>query len=474
MGKFRNQILSHTFVAALLLIGGNAFAQSRMTVVEVGEYARMNSREIRSARLNLEAAEEAFQGIITLDDSRLSLNGGYTYTPSYTRPPTLADDPDDIIDDLVTESEAQSFTGGATLTIPIIPQLSLSAGANVTAPITTDTPAEEIESSVDGNLSITLSPFTPMRDGYRETEAHKKALVQLEYIEEETVQTARSAALALVSSQMNLSLAGQRYELEMAEEEVARKRYELGEQSFAELQTASTELSDARKRYLDAQRALLSGQKQLYQILGPEVGELEIAEASIEDLLGMIAELQRRLDDLANRDPMSLALKNTEIELAALYQQLSETPLYQPDLTLAANTNFPAENSEIPFSPIRGTISLSFSLQQINDEERNDIEEDIENKMLDVSTEILGLSLEVKMLQHSVSIAKEAMEVSTSDYENAETDLNETVFLHERGESTDTELWEAELNVLSAEIALFSSARDLYGALGDLMLLYVL
>ena len=441
--------------AMLTALVSTVGAETVMTVEEIGEYARSNGRDAKSALANLALAEEGFEGVIAIENSSLKLDGSYTLTPDSASTPLLTDEDHDA-------------SASATVTVPIIPQLSLSARFSSDLLDTDrDSGAPTVDWDPRATLSLTASPFASMPDGFREWETHQKALVRVSYTEQLAVFDAQLSALAVLRSQMNLAVADENFALEERKQEISKKQYELGDISYSELQDSGADLNTARKQYFDAQKALLSAQKALYTILGPELGLIEVVPLELEDMLSLVDALQVRLQAADAADPVSQNLKYLEIELAALNRQLEETPLLQPSLTLSANSN-------IPFTSVAGSISITLSPNQVKDEERRDIREAIEDKQLDISTELLGLELELQMLQRSIAVAREAYEVSVNDLERAETIYEETKFFHERGERTDIELEEASLSVTSAEIRLFGSTADLYSSLGDLLLLFVL
>ena len=165
----------------------------------------------------------------------------------------------------------------------------------------------------------------------------------------------------------------------------------------------------------------------------------------------------------------TVSLLNQIVELEALKQQLDATPVFQPTISVSGNASYPLSTFTAGAS-----VSITFSPDQIQTEERGEIETAIADKEFDLTLEQANVDLEVRMLNQSISVAREALSISLSDYESSEIQFKEAELLFDRGERTELELEESELSLLSSSIGLFVSAVDLYRNLGDLLKLYLL
>ncbi|MBT3274970.1 MAG: TolC family protein [Spirochaetales bacterium] len=424
--------------AAVLLIGfsAGAAAQTLMTVDDVAAFAEKHSRDIVSATDSVEGALEAVQEVFTLENSSFSISSGYNYNPD------------------APSQHGLSLDG--SISVPIIPQVSFSASLKKN--ILDD-------SDASGTARITYNPFAGNTSKYKEWEAYRKAEVQLGNLQNTIPMNAEEAALDLIRGQMNLVSAEKAFELEELTYEVAKKRYELDDITYTELENARSALGSARQKVYDSQKSLLSLQRNIYQMLGAEFGDILIAELTTDDVLLMITGRESQLEEAVLGNPSTVNLLNRAIELEALKQQLDDTPVFEPNLSISANINY--------FDFRAGsTVSITLSPNQLQTDERDDLVIAIEDKKLDLDLEQANLELDLRMLDQSISIAREALEISLNDYENAQVQFSEAELLFTYGERTAIELETAELSLYSSQIKLYTSAVDLYKTLGDLLLLY--
>ena len=423
----------------LLLFGTPvlAFAQTVMTVGDVAAYAVEHSREIKSSADKVIEAREALDSVFSLENSSLSLGGGYNYNPS-------------------SPSQPSSVNVDGSVSVPIIPEVSLSASLK-------DTIGDGLNPS--GSFRITYSPFADTKADWRDWETFRKAEIALAALREATPLDAEVAALGLIRGQLNLQFAERSMELEEQKYDIAKKRFELNDITSTDLEDSRSEFGGARQNYYDAQKSLLSLKKTLYQLIGPDLGDVGIDELSVDEVLLMVESREKELSAAREGSAATVNLLNRAVELEALRQQLSETRVFQPSLSVSANVNY--------FDFKAGTsVSITLSPNQFGREERADISEAIADKELDLNLEQANLDLELRMLEQSISVAREALDISLNDYENALIQYKETEFLLRQGERTAVELNESNLSLFSAQIRLYSSATDLYRNLGDLLLLY--
>mgnify|MGYP003734025733 CR=1 FL=1 len=433
--------LQKTFIIAValtLLAGAHLVsAQTVMTVGDVAAYALEHSREIESSVDAVEDAREDLESVFSLDNTSLSLSSGYAYNPSAT-------------------SLQNSVAVDGSLNVPIIPQLSLSASLS-------DTIGDDRNPS--GTFRVNYSPFGYPSADWRDWETFRKAEIVLASLRNTTPMRAEEAALDLVRGQLNLQSAERSMALEEQKYFIAQKRYELNDITFTELEDSRSELGGSRQHYYDTQKSLLALKKNLYQLIGPDLGDVSIDELSVDEVLLLVESRDIELVAAREGNSATINLLNRAVELEALRQQLKAPPAFRPSVSISANVNY--------FDFRAGTtVSVTFSPDQFQGEERADIRAAIADRELDLNLEQANLDLELRMLEQSISVAREALEISLNDYENAGVQYKETEFLLRKGERTEVELEASGLSLFSAQIRLYSAATDLYKNLGDLLLLY--
>ena len=413
-------------------------AQTIMTVEDVAAYALEHSRSIDAAEKALADAREALGIVFSIEDSSLSLSGGYSYNsdPNSPRP--------------------HSVDVSGSVSIPIIPELSVSASLGGIIGDAWDP---------SGSLRVSYNPFAGASIDWKNWETFRKAEIQLAELENSVPMDAEEAALGLVKGQLNLQSAESSMELEERKYEIAKKRYELNDITYSELEDSRSALGSARQKYYDAQKSLLSLKKGLFQLIGPDLGDITVHELTVDQVLLMISARDGELEGLPPESAATVALLNRVVELEALNRQLDETPVFDPKLSISANINY--------FDFKAGSsVSITLSPNQFQAEERAEIRDSIADKEFDLSLEQANLQLELRMLEQSISVAREALEISINDYENVEVQYKESELLFKQGERTAVELEETKLSLFSSRIRLYTSATDLYKNLGDLLLLY--
>jgi hypothetical protein len=138
-------------------------------------------------------------------------------------------------------------------------------------------------------------------------------------------------------------------------------------------------------------------------------------------------------DDPPYQMQASQNLENLRLELTSLHAELDATPLWRPDLNLSGSMGLP------DLSDYSIGASISFSPGDIKDEEREDLEEAIDEKLVDIQIEQFDHSLQKRLVEQNISIVEQA-----------------------------------RLSLESAEIDSFAAAADLYKAQSELLMLYVL
>ena len=440
----RGRVFAAAIVFACLAPASVVFGQTMMSVSDIAEYALKHSREITAAEDVVKDARDALSEVFNLDKSSLTLSGGY----NYTAPPEI----------LPPEFKAHSSDAQASLSIPIIPELSVSAS---------------LGSALDkwdpsGSIGLKYTPFGDPSTEWKDWETLRKAEIQLDSLRNTIPMSAEEAALSLIKGQLDLESAERSMVHAENEYEIGKKRFELEDMTYSELEDVRTAASASRQKYYNSQKSLLSFKKNLYQIIGPDLGDIEVSKLSTDSVLLLIGAREKELEAAEAGDAATVNLLNRAVELDALKQQLEATPVFQPTISVTGNVS--------PFGYLRAGagVSVTFSPDQIQTEERADIEAAIADKALDLVLEQSNVDLEVRMLKQGISVAKEALDISISDYENSEIQYKEAKLLFDLGERTELELESSELALFSSSIGLFVSAVDLYKNLGDLLGLYLL
>ena len=417
-------------------------AAEMLTIEQIALRARTENPQVLKALRSLDNAEQALAGESRLLESILSLESAYGTAQSQGGSPG--------------DPGAAGFSGQAGIIVPLLDQLSVGGGV-------TARQGEEI----GGELSLSITPFAASDRTYAEEEAYGKALVAWQTLRQQTTFDAEQAALAYLIAGMEVDLAEGTLELEQALYETVQKQLELGEASFEELQDQLSELTEARKNLYSRESQALSSWKELQLLFDPDAEEVEPASLSLQQMGELIRAREQQIGGLAAEQSSSQSLENLKLELTALQEQLEATPPWRPDLNLSGAVGLP------DLSAYSVGASISFSPGDIKDEEREDLQEAIDEKLVDIQIEQFELRLQKQLIEQNITIAEQALEAAYLAEDQASLTLRETELLYQQGERTIFELEQACLSLQSAEIDSFTAAADLYQAQAELLMLYV-
>ncbi len=395
--------------------------------------------DVSDAVENIRNAEENIPSVLSIEKSRLGVSGSYAA-------------------DLVPDETAFPGTGGgegslsasANLSVPILPQLSVSGRINDRA---------------SGEVSLSLSPFALPNVSPQQQAAYEKALVSLEYTArsvafsaENTILSYLAEADALIYAEKQLLIAEKSYDL-------TKLSYDLGESTFTEVQDAASNLSSKRQQLITARKSRLEAEKNLKLLFGPGRETPQIAQITSGELARRIAGRMEAVDAKKGSAPYSSAVENYSIDLKRLQAELDRTWGWRPDLSVGSSLSFPGGDFSL-------SASLSISPSDFKGGERADLEEAIEALQDDIATEHYVLDLEKELKMGSIEIALEALDAAGLQLEQARTLFEEEKILAAEGERTELELLKAEANVIAAENTVFQQSAAVLRAQNDYLLLF--
>jgi outer membrane protein TolC len=412
-----------------------ASAQAPLTLDALQSAAKSGNLDLQKAGRTLAEAEKNIRWESELSNAKASVSGGF--------------------------ASPDRFSGQVQLTVPIIPQVSVGAS---------------VSSSGNADATLSVSPFAAWRASYQQRAAYRKAQVAL------TNQTAKlgydveSAAYGVMQAQANLTLAKAKLALEVEQANVAQKAYDLGELTYENLETARSELVAARQSGFDAERGLLNSRVQLYRLLGPAAGVPEVREVPADELLALIPARDAALSEKRKAAPVgSLALRQAEINLESLREQLAATPVYRPNLGLSGRVSY--TSSPAPGSPEfsgSGSVSLSFSPSEIKTDDRASISRSIAEAERDIELERMALRLQASIADQALAVARQVLESRRAELLQAETAHAEARLLLEQGERTSLEIEQSRISMESARMRLFQAAAGVLDAQAEILLSYLL
>ena len=392
---------------------------------DVCTYARQNSLDYQKALWETTKASNDIDGILELEET--SFNFDTTFMEDEEEP-----------------------SAGAGVTVPLLDQLSLNAS---------------LDSEENREYGMTLSPLNHSDDRVQQDLAWQKAAAAAEMTAVAAENSAISAVLNWLAVNRNAEL---QRELTAVRETIYRDekvRYEAGEATLDDVRTALMDWTDAGKSLTALQNDQSSAELSLIEALNAEPGSLVLPELNNGDLEKELGALQERIDpDLA--DPsLSTDVLTAQIDVRSLEEELKDTWLFDPDLSLTGSVKTDALGE----SSWSGTLSLSFSLQDWQKEDRVELSRDLELSRLEAGQvqveQYQALQQDLTTLENT----KQSSELARLELEEASEIYDEAEFLLAQGEYSLAERDEALLELRSAEISLFSALADEYGAWRELL-----
>jgi hypothetical protein len=404
-----------------------------LSIGEIARRAQSRSLEILKAVQRAERAREDLVGEPELMDSSLSVGGGYTSGAQ----------------------AAGGWYGQSSLSLPIFPQLSVGGAVSV-----------DRQSRIEEELSLVVQPFAPPRQTYSEEESYESARVAERYLRRSIYLDAEQAALNLLIRNSELDLSRSTVELEQRKYELVQRRQEIGEASFQDVQDGLVDLIEARQSLFNSEQRYLGDWRILQLFFASREERIGVAPLSLDGLLELVSGRREEVAGFEDAGPASQKLETLRIELAALRSELEATPTWRPDLALAAGVVFPEVSPS-------ASLALSFSPNQLKGEEREELQEDIEVKHMEIATESYAAELQKMLGKQGIAIAEEALRSAQIQRERDRVALEEGELLFQQGRRTSLELEQLRLNLRRTEIRGFEAAAELYGALGNYLMLFV-
>ena len=354
-----------------------------------------------------------------------------------------------------TAAGSTEVSATASLSVPIVDQLTLSSGITV-------------DPEVSGTLGASLRPLaTTATADLAAEEQYLRAVIALDAATLTIAGDLEEAILAYGASGAAAAYAEASVTLQEEIFQIVSQEYALGEATYLDVDDARDNLDQARNAWSQAQRSRLTLQQNLASLfaLTDDFPELPVVPA--DQLITLTAAKTEVLEAARNAgsQPWSQTLESQRITVDILTERRSATMLLRPDLTVSASTDTAFRSPSV-------SLSVSFSPSQWARDDRSDLDEDIADARIRLAIEEQSLALEENLVRRLIEIADRDSVIARSDLDRAILDLSETQVLFSLGERTSVELRQGELTVESRTRALYQALLDLNGALNDALVLY--
>jgi hypothetical protein len=407
-----------------------------LSVGEIARQVQLRNLEIFKAARDVERARKDLAGEPELMDSSLSVGSGYGSSGF----------------------GASGWYGQSSLTLRLLPQLSAATSLVVEQP-----------GVLGESVSLTVKPFEPSRQTYSEEKALGSAVVRERYLKHQIYLDAEQAALNLLIGDMERELARATEDLQQKKYELVQRQQEIGEASFQDVQDQLVDLIDAREDLFSKESGYLGDWRTLQLLFAPGEERINVAPLPIAELMRMVEKRRAQVKPFDQSEPVTEDLENLRLELAALEAELKATPAWRPELSLSTAVDFPYA---YPGSHSM-SVGLSFSPNQLKRDEREDLQEDIEIKHMEIAAETSAAALQKSLELQNIALVGEALASAQIQEERDRVSLQEAELLFQQGRRTTLELEQLRLNLKRTQILNFRSAAEVYRVLGVYQMLFV-
>ena len=401
-----------------------------------------NNQDLKGYEKQITDLEAAVSQIFHLDESTISLSGGYSYNDA-------------------SSSNLHNFTGSTGVTIPIIDQVSLSS---------------QLNSAGNGSVTVQLHSLADIPENI--TQEQQLALLKLQYQSLWNQLNYQSTAAVL-----QYILAKQEMETAIAMLDVSRREYDFKQQQFAagllsvtELQQAANSFSNESIQSINALQNKAVKEQALLVLLSsiPVPAEALAMTISISGLQDVIAELEIRYNQLqANEQFSSFQEQSLLIQKTNLEKELKNTWLLDPQLSLTGSYAVSDLFGTPAFTPTAAVgISLQVAVSDFYFEDKNDLKDQIAELGQDMVLEQHSLQVVQAAQEGTLEIARLSVEMAERNLVAMQTAAEIAAFDYNKDNISLLILERIQLNKESAESNLFSAMINVYSQLSNLIQSY--
>jgi outer membrane protein TolC len=409
----------------LILLSSPLASQELSSLEDIRSYALENSLDYKKAQWEAVKAGHNLEGLFTMDETSFSASSGY-------------------------DDSLEKWSASAGVEVPLVDQLSVNS---------------TVYEDNSGSVGLTFTPLSHSDDRVQNDISWQKAAA----LADEMAVTVENSALSAALGWMNITaqLAVQE-ESVLVSETIYRDekiRYEAGESTLDDVRDALVDWTEARTTLTGLQTQLRAKESDLITALNVNPETVELSLLSSEDLAAELEALKSSISP-EDADPvLSHAVFSSYLDMRSVEEELDDTRLFDPELNLSSDLYFGDDNKSWEAS-----VTLSFSLQDWQSEERQELQTDLE-----ISRQAASLAeQESRLLLQQARIALENTaqnrEVAELEKEQVSDLYEEAQFLFELGEYSQAERDDAALSLESAEISLFSALADEYLAWREILL----
>jgi len=432
-------------IAALLVLSSGPVVAddtaAHAAIIDFELIALENNRELAALEDQLSELEETISGLLLLDNSNLSLSGGYSFAPA------LVDNP-------------HSVSGSVSASVPVLPQISISG---------------QVASSGSGSLTLSFTPLAAMGASVADEQQLASQHLTIEYKRLEIQWQSRilllqyaAAAWTLENAEQNVSLGRQQYEY-------AENQFEAGLISHADFQGAGDDLAARSSNLINALQQESGIRGNLYQFAGTTEIPEEILNIDIEteELLDLISEANAVYLEVADSSVFtSLDRQTMQLQKHFLEAQLDSTWAFEPGLSVSVTGSI-SDAFDTPAGSAGANVSLQLSAASFKFDEIRTLRDQIADLERDLHIEQIVSVIAEENAKRSLEAAELSAEIAERNLLSLQLALEQAEHDLEQHNISEFEHANVSLSNIQAETSCFNSLIAIYTQLGTLLQSYV-
>lgn len=417
-------------------------AQNLNSLDDIRNYALENNIEYKRALLDVLSAGNNLDGVIQLDETSFSFSGNYSQNSAVSN----------------GSGDLENWSATAGINLPLIDQLAISAS---------------ISDDYSGELGISFSPLFHSDDREQLKINYEEALLYAEELAIETENNALAAALNWITAKQQVELQQEIVAVKEAVYKDQKIRYEAGEATLDDVRDDLMDWTEARTE-LSARQSLLQAQESiLLQNLSADLDTASIEMITADLIYAELEELKRTLDSAQADSAGIYSVLTAYKAVESVEEKLSDTWIFDPSLSLTGAVTLPdVANFETEGPGWEAGIQFSFSLDDIQSEDRSIIYQELQQSQLEAVQAVMESRLALQQALTSLDNTEQNRILAELEEEQSADLYDESKFLNRMGEYSEAELEDARLEYEQSVLNTFAMLIDEYLAWRDLLLYF--
>lgn len=431
--------------ALLLLLGSGPVVADDTTdvlsaIAEFESLVLKSNRELSALEQQLEELEETISEVLKLDDSSVSMSGGYSYNP------ILPDSP-------------HRLPASASVTVPVLPQISIDGHVN---------------SSGEASLTLEFTPLAALGSSLVDEQQLATQRLTIMYKQLELQWQSRIILLQYAAARKSLENAEEHVNLGQQQYEHAENQFDAGLISRTELRTAADDLAGRSANLINVLQQESEVEKSLYQLVGAAHIPEEILSIDIdtEQLLHLITDANAVYLEISDSHAFtSLSRQTMQVQKHFLEEQLKSTWFFEPGVSISVSGSL-TEAFDAPVGSAGANVNLQLSAESFNFDEIQQLRDQFDDLERDLQIEQIVSRIDEQNAKRSLEAAELSAGTALRHLDTMDVALEQAAHDLEQSSISEFEYSDIVLSGKLAETGYLNSLIGVYSQLGSLLQSY--